>query len=188
MILLIDNWDSFVFNLARYFGELGYDRQVVRTDEITLDEIEALKPSHIVLSPGPCAPKDAGISLDVIKHFAGQIPLLGVCLGHQAIGEAFGGQVVRAKHPMHGKSSVIEHAGTGIFQGLPNPLRVARYHSLIVEPDSLPSDLQVTAESEEGEIMALAHRRWPIFGVQFHPESVLTESGHALLENFISIE
>lgn len=186
MILLIDNWDSFVFNLARYFGELGYERRVVRTDAITLHEIETLKPSHIVLSPGPCAPKDAGISLDVIKHFAGRIPILGVCLGHQAIGEAFGGRVVRAKHPMHGKSSMIEHTGEGIFRQLPNPLRVARYHSLIVEPESLPAELRMTAQSEEGEIMALEHQVWPVFGVQFHPESVLTESGHALLQNFIS--
>ncbi|MFO1259396.1 MAG: aminodeoxychorismate/anthranilate synthase component II [Gammaproteobacteria bacterium] len=186
MILLIDNWDSFVFNLARYFGELGCDRQVIRTDAITLEQIEALRPSHIVLSPGPCAPKDAGISLEVIKYFAGRIPLLGVCLGHQAIGEAFGGRVVRSNHPMHGKSSVIEHDGSGIFRQLPNPLRVARYHSLIVEPESLPVELRITAQSDKGEIMALEHQKWPIFGVQFHPESVLTESGHALLQNFIS--
>lgn len=186
MILLIDNWDSFVFNLARYFGELGFERKVVRTDAITLAGIEALNPTHIVLSPGPCAPNEAGISLEVVKHFSGKIPILGVCLGHQVIGQAFGGKVVRAKHPMHGKSSLIEHNEAGIFTDITNPLQVARYHSLIIEGRSFPHDsLRITAKSAEGEIMALEHISLPIYGVQFHPESVLTDSGHVMLKNFI---
>lgn len=186
MILLIDNWDSFVFNLARYFGELGCERKVVRTDAITISKIEALNPTHIVLSPGPCAPNEAGISLEVVNRFAGKIPILGVCLGHQVIGQAFGGKVVRAKHPMHGKSSLIEHNEAGIFSDLSNPLRVARYHSLIVSNDGFPNHiLKITAQSAEGEIMALEHVSLPVYGVQFHPESVLTGSGHQMLRNFI---
>jgi len=187
MILLIDNYDSFVHNLARYVGELGYARRVIRNDAITLDEIERLNPSHIIISPGPCAPLQAGISMAVVRYFAERIPILGVCLGHQVIGEVFGGLVMRAKHPMHGKASLIQHDGKTIFHGLQNPLRVARYHSLIVSDDHFPDVLSVTARCDVGEIMALQHREYPLFGVQFHPESVLAEQGHALLENFLGI-
>ena len=187
MILLIDNYDSFVHNLARYVGELGYARRVIRNDAITLDEIERLNPSHIIISPGPCAPLQAGISMAVVRYFAERIPILGVCLGHQVIGEVFGGLVMRAKHPMHGKASLIQHDGKKIFHGLQNPLRVARYHSLIVSDDHFPDVLSVTARCDVGEIMALQHREYPLFGVQFHPESVLAEQGHALLENFLGI-
>jgi anthranilate synthase/aminodeoxychorismate synthase-like glutamine amidotransferase len=192
MILLIDNYDSFVFNLARYVSELGWAREVVRNDAIGLDEIEALRPSHIILSPGPCTPDEAGICLDLIWRFGGQIPLLGVCLGHQAIGQAYGGRVVRAGRPMHGKTSDIAHDGKGVFTGLPHPLRVTRYHSLVVERQGLPEDLQITSESPDGEIMGLRHRaaeagRAPVVGVQFHPEAVLTDGGHALLANFLAM-
>lgn len=185
MILLIDNYDSFVYNLARYVGELGHERIVKRNDDITLDEIAKLQPSHIIISPGPCAPEQAGISIEVICYFAGQIPLLGVCLGHQAIGQVFGGKVVRAKRPMHGKSSLITHDENEIFSGIENPLRVARYHSLIVNDDGFPDELRVTARCDHGEIMALSHRKYPVFGVQFHPESVLTQCGYELLRNFL---
>lgn len=187
MILLIDNYDSFVYNLARYIGELGAERCVVRNDEISLTDIAKLNPSHIIISPGPCAPDQAGISLAVIQHFADKIPILGVCLGHQAIGQAFGAKVTRAKRPMHGKASRIMHEGKNIFSALQNPLKVARYHSLIVSEDNFPSDLLITARCEMGEIMALQHRHYPVFGVQFHPESVLTEQGYLLLKNFIEL-
>lgn len=186
MILLIDNYDSFVFNLARYVAELGYEYQVVRNDQITLDEIAARAPTHIILSPGPCSPNEAGISLSLITRFLATIPILGVCLGHQAIGQACGGKVVRAANPKHGKSSLVHHDGKGLFQDLPNPFKVARYHSLIVENDSLPACLKVTARTAENEIMAIEHQDYPVFGVQFHPESVLTEHGHAMLKRFLN--
>lgn len=187
MILLIDNYDSFVYNLARYVRELGYHEQVCRNDAITIEQIEALQPSHIILSPGPCAPKDAGITLEVIHHFAKDIPILGVCLGHQAIGEAFGGQVVSATRPTHGKASLIQHDQAGIFQNLPTPLRVGRYHSLAVSKEQLPACLAITATAADGEIMGLQHRHYPVVGVQFHPESILTEHGHKLLSNFLTL-
>lgn len=187
MILLIDNYDSFVWNLARYVGELGHTRMVVRNDAIGLDEIRALAPSHIIVSPGPCTPLEAGISNAVIAEFGRRIPILGVCLGHQCIGHVFGGTVARARRPMHGKTSLVSHVGTGVFDGLPEPLRVTRYHSLIVEENDLPSCLRVTARSEEGEIMGLEHRAHPVHGVQFHPEAVLTDQGHALLRNFLAL-
>lgn len=185
MILLIDNYDSFVYNLARYVGELGFQRVVVRNDSITLAEIEKLNPSHIIISPGPLTPTEAGISLNVIKRFDSSIPILGVCLGHQAIGQAYGGKVVRAKNPMHGKASYIKHDEKNIFTKIENPLRVARYHSLIVSEENFPDELCVTARCERGEIMAIRHQQYPVYGVQFHPESVLTISGHALLRNFL---
>lgn len=188
MILLIDNYDSFVFNLARYVGELGFERCVKRNDEITLDEIEHLNPSHIIISPGPCTPLQAGISMRVIEHFGVlRVPILGVCLGHQAIGQVFGGTILRAKHPMHGKSSLITHNEQSLFKDIPNPLRVARYHSLIVSEVDLPDSLSVTARCNRGEVMGLQHRDLPIFGVQFHPESVLTDCGHSLLRNFLQL-
>ncbi len=185
MILLIDNYDSFVYNLARYVSELGFAYRVVRNDKITLDEIALLDPTHIIISPGPCAPQQAGISLDVIKRFGASKPILGVCLGHQAIGEVYGGMVTRAKRPMHGKSSVITHINQNIFSGLKNPLQVARYHSLIVSEENFPDVLCVSARCEIGEVMALQHREYPVFGVQFHPESVLTEEGYRLIRNFL---
>lgn len=187
MILLIDNYDSFVWNLARYVSELGHTRIVVRNDATSLDEIAALAPSHIIVSPGPCSPAEAGISNAVITGFGATVPILGVCLGHQCIGAALGGKVERALLPMHGKISLVGHDGTGVFAGLPDPLRVTRYHSLVVLDEGLPETLRVTARSEEGEIMALQHRAWPLVGVQFHPEAVLTEHGHALLRNFLAI-
>ncbi len=186
MILLIDNYDSFVFNLARYVSELGYDQMVKRNDSITIDEIQTLKPSHIIISPGPCAPLQAGISMRVIEQLGARIPILGVCLGHQAIGQVYGGKVARAKRPMHGKSSIIKHDEKALFLNVKNPLKVARYHSLIVNDENFPAVLQVTARCEIGEIMALQHREYPVYGVQFHPESVLTEMGHSLLKNFLS--
>jgi anthranilate synthase/aminodeoxychorismate synthase-like glutamine amidotransferase len=184
MILLIDNYDSFVYNLARYVGELGFTRHVVRNDKINLKEIKKLNPSHIIISPGPCAPDQAGISLDVIKQLGESIPILGVCLGHQAIGQALGGVVARAKNPMHGKASYITHDEKKLFANIENPLRVGRYHSLVVSDEHFPDELVVTARCEKGEIMALRHREYPVYGVQFHPESVLTTNGHALLRNF----
>lgn len=187
MILLIDNYDSFVHNLARYVRELGYETRVVRNDMITVAEVEAMQPTHLIFSPGPCTPNEAGITLSVIEAFAGKIPMLGVCLGHQAIGQAFGGRVVRAKHPCHGKDSLIRHTEAGVFEGLPQPLRVGRYHSLAVSEEGLPDCLMVTARAESGEIMALSHREHPIVGVQFHPESILTEYGYALLRNFFRL-
>jgi anthranilate synthase/aminodeoxychorismate synthase-like glutamine amidotransferase len=187
MILLIDNYDSFVHNLARYVGELGYQRCVKRNDAVTLPEIEMLQPSHIIISPGPCAPSQAGISLAVIRHFAGRIPILGVCLGHQAIGQAYGATITRGLKPLHGKASSITHTAEKIFAGLAQPLNVGRYHSLIVASDNFPAELKITARSVEGEIMALEHREHAVFGVQFHPESILTEGGYELLGNFLKI-
>ena len=187
MILLIDNYDSFVYNLARYVGELDHQRIVVRNDVVTLPDIEAIKPSHIILSPGPCTPNEAGICLDLIKHFTGKLPILGVCLGHQAIAQAFGGEVIRAQKPLHGKTSIIQHDQHKIFNNIENPLKVARYHSLIVNHKNLPEELLITARSEQDEIMALAHKQFTVYGVQFHPESVLTKSGHQLLKNFLGI-
>jgi anthranilate synthase/aminodeoxychorismate synthase-like glutamine amidotransferase len=187
MILLIDNYDSFVWNLARYISELGHPRIVVRNDATSLDDIAALAPSHIIVSPGPCSPAEAGISNAVITTFGPMTPILGVCLGHQCIGAALGGKVERAQRPMHGKTSLVGHDGSGVFAGLPEPLRVTRYHSLIVLDEGLPEALRVTARSEDGEIMALSHRHWPLVGVQFHPEAVLTEHGHELLRNFVAI-
>jgi anthranilate synthase component 2 len=191
MLLMIDNYDSFTYNLVQYFGELGAEMQVFRNDEISLAQIEALAPSHIVISPGPCTPKEAGISVPLIRHFAGKIPLLGVCLGHQSIGEAFGGQVVRAKRVMHGKISAIHHRNEGVFAGLANPFNATRYHSLVIEQASLPDCLAVTAWTQlpDGaleEIMGVRHKTLAIEGVQFHPESILTEHGHRLLQNFLT--
>lgn len=185
MILVIDNYDSFTYNIVQYLGELGADIQVVRNDEVTVKDILAKKPSHILISPGPCSPKEAGISVDVIKELAGKIPILGVCLGHQSIGYAFGGDIIRAGKLMHGKTSQISHDGKGVFKGLPNPFRATRYHSLVIKKETLPKDLIVTATSEDGEIMGVRHKTLPVEGVQFHPESILTESGKALLKNFL---
>ncbi len=187
MVLMIDNYDSFTYNLVQYLGELGQEVLVYRNDKITLDQIAALKPSHVILSPGPCTPNEAGICLDLIRYFAGRIPILGVCLGHQAIGQAFGGRVVRAPRLMHGKTSAIHHDGRTIFAGIPSPFTATRYHSLIVEKDSLPDCLEVTAWTDMGEIMGLRHRALPVEGVQFHPESILTEYGHDLLANFLRL-
>jgi len=185
MILVIDNYDSFTYNLVQYLGELGEEVVVKRNDEISLDEIAAMRPDHIVISPGPCTPNEAGISLSVIDRFKGDIPILGVCLGHQSIGQAFGGDVVRAERLMHGKTSPIRHDGSGLFAGLPNPFTATRYHSLIVKRETLPSELEITAETDEGEIMGLRHKQYPIEGVQFHPESIITEHGLTMLRNFI---
>ncbi|AIQ66276.1 aminodeoxychorismate/anthranilate synthase component II [Paenibacillus graminis] len=185
MILVIDNYDSFTYNLVQYLGELGEEVQVSRNDEITIEEIEALAPDHILISPGPCTPNEAGISLALIQHFKGIIPIFGVCLGHQAIGQAFGGNVIRAERLMHGKTSPIHHNGTSVFEGLESPFTATRYHSLIVERESLPDCLEITAETAEGEIMALRHKEYPIEGVQFHPESIITNHGHTMLRNFL---
>ena len=185
MILLIDNYDSFVYNLARYVRELGETPLVRRHDAIGIDEIFQLAPSHIVISPGPCSPREAGISTDVVRQVGPFIPILGVCLGHQCIGAAYGGQILRAGAPMHGKTSRIHHTGAGLFQGLPNPFTATRYHSLVIEPSSLPESLVVTATSEDGEIMAVQHVEYPVHGVQFHPESVLTEHGYRLIDHFL---
>jgi para-aminobenzoate synthetase component 2 len=184
-VVLIDNYDSFVYNLARYVGELGAQRKVVRNDKISIAQIEEMRPTHIIISPGPCTPNEAGISLQAIKYFSGKIPILGICLGHQAIGQAFGGSVVRAKRPMHGMSAAIKHVGTGVFLGVPENTRVARYHSLIVDQVTLPPTLEVTARSDENEIMALKHKENFVFGLQFHPESILTQHGYMMLNNFL---
>jgi anthranilate synthase component 2 len=185
MLLMIDNYDSFTYNIVQYFGELGEEVRTFRNDEITIADIEAMKPDRICISPGPKAPAQAGISVEVLRHFAGKMPILGVCLGHQAIGEAFGGKVIRAKQVMHGKTSVIAHTGVGVFKDLPSPFTVIRYHSLAIERASLPSCLEVTAWTDDGEIMGVRHKGYDIEGVQFHPESILSEHGHALLKNFL---
>ena len=186
MLLLIDNYDSFTYNLYQYLSELGAAIQVRRNDQVTLDEIEALQPDHIVVSPGPCTPNEAGVSCKIIKTFGPRIPTLGVCLGHQAIGQVYGGQVIRAPRPMHGKTSLMHHQGQGVFRNLPAPFEANRYHSLIVERQSLPAELEITAETADGLIMGLRHHTFPVEGVQFHPESILTESGHALLRNVLA--
>jgi anthranilate synthase/aminodeoxychorismate synthase-like glutamine amidotransferase len=187
MLLVIDNYDSFTYNLVQYFGELGVEPLVRRNDEISLDEIAALNPERICISPGPCTPREAGISNDVVRTFGPSRPLLGVCLGHQCIGEVFGGKVVRAGRLMHGKTSPILHRGGGVFDGLPSPFNATRYHSLLVERDSVPPELEITAETAEGEIMGLRHRQFPIYGIQFHPESILTLEGKQLLQNFLRL-
>jgi anthranilate synthase component 2 len=186
MLLLIDNYDSFTYNLAQYLGELGADVSVYRNDAITVGEIEAWQPEQIVISPGPCTPSEAGISVETIQRLAGRIPILGVCLGHQAIGQAFGGNIVRAKRVMHGKLSPVTHDGKGVFAGVPQPLTVTRYHSLAIDRESLPSCLAVTAQSDDGEIMGVRHTTLAVEGVQFHPEAILTEHGHDLLRNFLA--
>lgn len=185
MILVIDNYDSFTYNLVQYLGELGEQIEVRRNDEIDLASIEALKPDHILISPGPCTPNEAGISLSLIEHFKGEIPILGVCLGHQSIGQVFGGEVIRAERLMHGKTSDIFHDGKGAFKDLPSPFTATRYHSLIVKRETLPDCLEISAETAEGEIMGLRHKHYPIEGVQFHPESIITDHGHQMLRNFL---
>ena len=186
MLIMIDNYDSFTYNLVQYFGELGEDVRTFRNDEITLDAIAAMKPDRICISPGPCTPHEAGVSVPLLQRFAGQLPILGVCLGHQSIGAAFGGKVVRAQEVMHGKTSLIKHTGTGVFHDLPTPYTVTRYHSLAIERASLPACLEVTAWTDDGEIMAVRHREFAIEGVQFHPESILSEHGYPLLRNFLT--
>jgi anthranilate synthase/aminodeoxychorismate synthase-like glutamine amidotransferase len=191
MVFVLDNYDSFTYNLVQYIGEMGHEVIVRRNDQITVDEIQELRPDRIVVSPGPCTPQEAGISIELIRHFAGKIPVLGVCLGHQAIGAAFGGKVVRAHNLMHGKTSAVEHDGEGVFRGLPSPLTATRYHSLIVEENSLPKELAVSAHCIDRDgrrvIMGLRHREFPVEGVQFHPESVLTEHGKQMVRNFIEV-
>lgn len=187
MILVIDNYDSFTYNLVQYLGELGQEPQVWRNDKITLEEIEELAPERIVISPGPCTPNEAGISIDVVNHFSGKLPILGVCLGHQSIGQAFGGRIVRAERLMHGKTSMIEHDGLSIYGGVPSPFEATRYHSLIVERSTLPDCLEISAETREGEIMGLRHKEYPVEGVQFHPESILTSEGKNILSNFLTL-
>jgi anthranilate synthase component 2 len=186
MLLMIDNYDSFTYNLVQYFGELGEDVRVFRNDQITVEQIAALAPDRIVISPGPCTPNEAGVSVETILNFGGVIPILGVCLGHQSIGQAYGGRIVRARHIMHGKTSLIHHTGEGVFAGLPSPFEATRYHSLVIERESLPDCLEVTAWTEDdNEIMGVRHREIEVEGVQFHPESILTQHGHALLANFL---
>ena len=192
MLLMIDNYDSFTYNLVQYFGELGADVHVYRNDQITIDEIERLKPQHLVISPGPCTPNEAGISVAAIKHFAGKMPILGVCLGHQSIGQAFGGKIVHANAIMHGKTSMIHHKNAGVFEGLTNPFEATRYHSLVIEKTSIPDCLEVTAWTQDArgnvdEIMGVRHKQYPIEGVQFHPESILTQHGHDMLRNFLKL-
>jgi anthranilate synthase/aminodeoxychorismate synthase-like glutamine amidotransferase len=184
-VLLIDNYDSFVYNLARYVQELGEAPLVRRNDRLTIDEVLHLAPSHIIISPGPCSPTEAGISTELVRRVGASIPILGVCLGHQCIGEAYGGDIVRAGRPMHGKTSLIHHRGEGIFQGIPSPFRATRYHSLVIAPATVPRGLEVIATAQDGEIMAVRHREQPVYGVQFHPESVLTEHGYRLLDQFL---
>jgi len=185
MLLMVDNYDSFTYNLVQYLGELGQDVRVIRNDELSVDAVERLGPERIVLSPGPCTPNEAGISLELIRRCAGRVPILGVCLGHQAIGQAFGGRIVHARTLMHGKVSEIRHEGKGVFRELPTPFRATRYHSLAIERASCPAELEITAWTDDGEIMGVRHRSYPVEGVQFHPESILTEHGHALLGNFL---
>ena len=187
MLLVIDNYDSFTFNLVQYFGQLGVEQRVFRNDQITPAEARELNPERVLISPGPCSPAEAGVSLEMIGAFAGQRPIFGVCLGHQSVGQYFGGRVVRADRLMHGKTSPIRHRGTDVFQGLPNPFRATRYHSLLVERQSLPDCLEITAETDEGEIMGLRHKTLPIWGVQFHPESIATEHGMDILKNFLTL-
>jgi len=187
MLLMIDNYDSFTYNLVQYLGELGADIKVFRNDKITLQEIEGLNPERIVISPGPCTPKEAGISVELIRYFAGKIPILGVCLGHQAIGAAFGGEIIRAPRLMHGKTSIIIHDGKTIFNGLPNPFEATRYHSLVIKKETLPECLEITAWTEIGEIMGVRHKKAVIEGIQFHPESILTKVGKDLLRNFLKL-
>jgi anthranilate synthase/aminodeoxychorismate synthase-like glutamine amidotransferase len=192
MVFVLDNYDSFTYNLVQYLGELGAEVEVRRNDQVTVDQVEALAPERIVVSPGPCTPSDAGISVELIRRFAGRVPVLGVCLGHQAIGEAFGGKIVRAKNLMHGKTSQVDHDGKTIFAGLASPMTATRYHSLIVSDDGLPPELEVSAHTIEQDgtkvIMGLRHRRFPVEGVQFHPESVLTDQGKRLVENFLKVD
>jgi len=187
MLLMIDNYDSFTYNLVQYFGELGQDLKVYRNNKLTISEIEQMNPDRIVISPGPCTPKEAGVSIDVIKHFSGKIPILGVCLGHQSIGDAFGGDVIRAPYLMHGKTSAIHHDGKTIFAGLPNPFTATRYHSLIIKRETMPSKLEVSAWTEDGVIMGVRHKQFKVEGVQFHPESILTDVGKDLLRNFLTL-
>ena len=187
MLVMIDNYDSFTYNLVQYLGELGEDVRTFRNDEISIAEIEQIKPDRLMISPGPCTPNEAGISLDAIDHFKGKLPIMGVCLGHQAIGQSFGGDVVHAKEIMHGKTSSLQHTGKGVFKGLENPFTVTRYHSLVVARKTFPNNLEITAWTEDGEIMGLRHHELTIEGVQFHPESILTEHGHALLKNFLEM-
>ena len=186
MILMIDNYDSFTYNLVQYLGELGQDVQVHRNDQIGVAEIERLRPTHIVISPGPCTPTEAGVSVETIQKLGGKIPILGVCLGHQSIGQAYGGRIVRAKELMHGKTSMIQHTGNGVFRELPSPFQATRYHSLVIERATLPECLEITAWTDDGEIMGVRHKRLAVEGVQFHPESILTEHGHLLLKNFLT--
>ncbi|EMT2916278.1 aminodeoxychorismate/anthranilate synthase component II [Neisseria gonorrhoeae] len=185
MLLFIDNYDSFTYNIVQYFAELGQEVAVRRNDDITLEEIEALNPQYLVIGPGPCSPKEAGISVEAMRHFAGRLPIMGVCLGHQTIGEAFGGDVVRAKTLMHGKVSPVSHSGKGMFKGLPNPVTCTRYHSLVIERGTLSDCLEITAWTEDGEIMGVRHKEYAVEGVQFHPEALLTERGHDMLNNFL---
>lgn len=187
MLLMIDNYDSFTYNLVQYFGELGEDVRVFRNNKITVKEIEGMSPEMIVISPGPCTPKEAGISVETIRHFAGKVPILGVCLGHQSIGAAFGGEIIRAPRLMHGKTSMIHHDGLTIFEGLPNPFEATRYHSLLINRENLPECLLITAWTDEGEIMGVRHRKFIVEGVQFHPESILTRVGKGLLNNFLKL-
>jgi anthranilate synthase component 2 len=187
MLLMIDNYDSFTYNLVQYLGELGEDVRVFRNDAITLKEMDALAPTHIVISPGPCTPNEAGVSVAAIKHFAGRVPILGVCLGHQSIGQAFGGRIVPARELMHGKTSMIHHTGEGVFEALESPFQATRYHSLVIERETLPECFALTAWTDDGDIMGIRHRELAVEGVQFHPESILTQHGHRLLQNFLRI-
>ena len=187
MILMIDNYDSFTYNLVQYLGELGAKMAVVRNDQATVGDLAARKPEKLIVSPGPCTPREAGISCEAIRRFGANIPVLGVCLGHQCIGHVYGGRVVRAARLMHGKTSLVHHRGTGLLKGMPNPFEAIRYHSLLVERESLPAELEITAETEAGEIMGLKHRDLPVYGVQFHPESILTQNGRQILSNFLAL-
>ncbi|GJL81163.1 MAG: glutamine amidotransferase [marine bacterium B5-7] len=187
MLLMIDNYDSFTYNLVQYFGELGSQVNVFRNDQISIDEVESLTPERICISPGPCTPNEAGISVDLVSRFGSRIPLLGVCLGHQSIAQAYGGEIVRARTLMHGKTSMIHHDGSGVFKGLSNPFQATRYHSLVADRDALPDSLKINAWTDDDEIMGIRHEEFPVHGVQFHPESILTQHGHTLLKNFLEI-